>query len=182
MQYNNLCLHKPPIIVFNREKCLFNIAYPIYFLNFLRTQYHTSEITRRITLCLMPPIRIIRTSNNTSNSSRFFISSGICLLYVLPVTCFTSLQHSCSSTQSWGSVLPSIVETRDQNSRGCPILFSHRNLGSFCVQGTEILYTHSLWEVADHSGSKMHYTCLNIIHDPAMRPGVESNRGCCISG
>ena len=41
--------------------------------------------------------------------------------------------HSSSSTQSWGSVLPSIVETRDQNSRGCPLLFSNRNLGSFCA-------------------------------------------------
>ena len=41
--------------------------------------------------------------------------------------------HSCSFTQSWGSVLPSIVETRDQNSRGCPLLFSNRNLGSFCA-------------------------------------------------
>ena len=36
-------------------------------------------------------------------------------------------------TQSWGSVLPSIVETRDQNSRGCPLLFSNRNLGSLCA-------------------------------------------------
>ena len=43
------------------------------------------------------------------------------------------VQHSCSSTQSWGSVLPSIVETRDQISRGCPLLFSNRNLGSFCA-------------------------------------------------
>ena len=43
------------------------------------------------------------------------------------------VQHGCSSTQSWGSVLPSIVETRDQNSRGCPLLFSNRNLGSFCA-------------------------------------------------
>ena len=25
------------------------------------------------------------------------------------------------------------VETRDQNSRGCPLLFSNRNLGSFCA-------------------------------------------------
>ena len=30
-------------------------------------------------------------------------------------------------------VLPSNVETRDQNSRGCPLLFSNRNLGSFCA-------------------------------------------------
>ena len=43
------------------------------------------------------------------------------------------VQHICSSTQSWGSVLPSIVETGDQNSRGCPLLFSNRNLGSFCA-------------------------------------------------
>ena len=33
------------------------------------------------------------------------------------------VQHSCSSTQSWGNVLPSIVEMRDQNSRGRPLLF-----------------------------------------------------------
>ena len=41
--------------------------------------------------------------------------------------------HSYSSTQSRGSVLPSIVETRDQNSQGCPLLFLIRNLGSFCA-------------------------------------------------
>ena len=85
--------------------------------------------------------------------------------------------HSCSSTQSWGSVLPSIVETRDQNSRGCPLLFLNMNLGSLCAQGTEILYTHSLWEVVDHSRSKMHATCLIIIHDPGMRQGPKSNWG-----
>ena len=43
------------------------------------------------------------------------------------------VQHSCSSTQSWDSVLPPIVETRDQNSRGCPLLFSKRILGSICA-------------------------------------------------
>ena len=52
----------------------------------------------------------------------------------------------------------SIVEMSDQNSRGCPLLFSNRNLGCFCVWGPEILYTHSLWEVVDHSKSKMHET------------------------
>ena len=51
-----------------------------------------------------------------------------CMFYQL-----LRVQHSCSSTQSWGSVLPSIVEARDQNSRGCPLLFSNRNLGSFCA-------------------------------------------------
>ena len=75
------------------------------------------------------------------------------------------VRHSSSSTQSWGSVLPSIFETRDQNSLGCPLLFSNRNLGCFCAYGTEILYmyTHSLCEVVDHSRSKIHETCL-IFH------------------
>ena len=93
-----------------------------------------------------------------------------CMFYQL-----LRVHHSCSSTQSWCSVLPSIVETRDQNSRGNPLLFSNRNLGSFCAEGTEILYTHSLWEVVDHSRSKMHETCLIIIHDPRYEigPGIE---------
>ena len=95
----------------------------------------------------------------------FFVFN--CMFYQLLV-----VPHSSSSTQSWGS-----VETRDQNSQGCPLLFSSRNLGSFCAYGTEILYTHSLWEVVDHSRSKMHETCLIIIHDPGMRPGPELNRG-----
>ena len=47
----------------------------------------------------------------------------------------------------------------------------------FCTWGTELLYTHSLWQVVDHSRSKMHETCLIIIHDPGLRPGLESNRG-----
>ena len=46
---------------------------------------------------------------------------------------FLCVLHSRSSTQSWGSVLPPIVETRDQNSRGCPLPFLNRNLGSFCA-------------------------------------------------
>ena len=51
------------------------------------------------------------------------------------------VKHSRSPTQSWGSVLPSIVETRDQNSRGCPLLFSNRNLGSFCAHLGHKSYT-----------------------------------------
>ena len=30
-------------------------------------------------------------------------------------------------------------------------------------------YNHSLWEVVGHSRSKMHYTCLIMVHDPDMR-------------
>ena len=52
----------------------------------------------------------------------------ICMFYQV-----LGVPHSSSSTPTWGSVLPSIVETRDQNSRGCPLLFSNRNLGSFCA-------------------------------------------------
>ena len=46
------------------------------------------------------------------------------LLYVLPVT----LRYRCSSTQSWGSVLLSIVETRDKNLRGNPLFLSYKRL------------------------------------------------------
>ena len=53
-----------------------------------------------------------------------------CMFYQL-----LCVQHSCSSTQSWGSVLPSIAETRDQNSRGCPLLYSKRTLGFFVCIG-----------------------------------------------
>ena len=42
-----------------------------------------------------------------------------CMVYQL-----LRVQHSCSSTQSWGGVLPSVAETRDQRDR---------NLGSFCA-------------------------------------------------
>ena len=46
--------------------------------------------------------------------------------------------HCCSSTQSWGSVLPSIVEMRYHNSRDCPQLFLNRGL--FCAWWTGVLY------------------------------------------
>ena len=58
----------------------------------------------------------------------FFFFFFNCLFYQL-----LCVQDSCFPTQYWGSVLPSIVETRDQNSQGCPLLLSNRNLGSFCV-------------------------------------------------
>ena len=38
-----------------------------------------------------------------------------------------------------------------------------------------VLCTHSLWEVVENSKSKVHYTCLIIIRDPDMRPGLELN-------
>ena len=81
----------------------------------------------------------IKGSVNVSVSSKgsVFIFFNCMFYQLLPV------QHSCSSTQSWGSLLPYIVEMRDQNYRGCLLLFSNRNLGSGAL-GAEILYTHSL--------------------------------------
>ena len=62
-----------------------------------------------------------------------WIEVTLCMFYQL-----LRVQHSCSSTQSWGSVLPSIADTRDKNSLGCPLLFSNRNLGSFMCIGDNI--------------------------------------------
>ena len=56
-----------------------------------------------------------------------------CMFYQL-----LRVQHSCSSTQPWGSVLPSIVETIDQSSPGCPPL-------SFQI---------GIWDLFVHRGQK----------------------------
>ena len=69
-----------------------------------------------------------------------------CLFYQLLL-----VQRSCSSTQSWGSVLPSIVETRDQNSQGFPLLFSNRNLGSFmCIGDRNPIHPQLLGSCGPH--------------------------------
>ena len=93
----------------------------------------------------------VRGNTRWHGSPFFFFFLSLNLMFYLLV----HVQHSCSSTQSWGSVLPSIVEMKDKNTWGCPLLFSNRNLESFCALGT----------------------CLIIIHDPGMRPGRKSNRG-----
>ena len=87
---------------------------------------------------------------------------------------FLRVQHSCYSTQSWGSVQPSIVEARDQSSRGCPLLFLNRNLGFFCIVDKKSYTPTAFGKLWTTPGLK---TCLIIIHDPSMRPGPESNRG-----
>ena len=51
------------------------------------------------------------------------------------------VQHSCSSTQSWGNVLPSIVERRDQNSRGSPFLFFRIGICDLFVHRGQKSYT-----------------------------------------
>ena len=67
------------------------------------------------------------------NHRGFFFN---CMFYQL-----LCVQHSCSSTQSWGSLLPSIVETRDQNFRDCPLLFSNGNRDFFFVHRGQKSYT-----------------------------------------
>ena len=79
-------------------------------------------------------ILLWRSPMDTCISYRYFFFN--CMFYQL-----LGVQHSCSSTQSWDSVLPSIVETRDQNSRGWPLPFSKRNLGSFCAYRGKKSYT-----------------------------------------
>ena len=75
------------------------------------------------------------------------------------------VQHSCSSTQSWGSVLPSIVEMRDRNSWGCPLLFSNRTLGFFVHKGQKS-YTPTafgkLWTTAGVRCMKQSNNLINI--------------------
>ena len=98
----------------------------------------------------------------------------------LSIVCFTSyfMFSIAVLPHSPGVVYYHLLLKRETRiPRVAPLLFVNRNLGYFCAQETGILYTHSLWEVVDHSRSKMHGTCLIIIHDPSMRSGPESNRG-----
>ena len=96
-----------------------------------RTWVMLTVMLVRVKLSYMTPLFTTTTKNQIMTDIvctpyiYFFFN---CMFYQL-----LCVQHSCSSTQSWGSVLPSIVETRDQNSRGCPLLFLNRNLGSFCA-------------------------------------------------
>ena len=87
------------------------------------------------------------------------------------------VQHSCSATQSRGGVLPSISETRDQKFPGLPPSLFELESGIFLCKGDINLIHPQPVEVVDHSRSKMHETCLIIIHDPSLRLGSESNWG-----
>ena len=58
---------------------------------------------------------------------------------------FLCVQHSRSSTQSWGSVLPSIVETRDQNFQGRLILKGYKELmGAGGIRCLEAVIIHCM--------------------------------------
>ena len=80
--------------------------------------------------CILGRYRVYQSAHFNQLESAQVEGIYNCISYQL-----LSVQHSCSSTQSWGSVLPSIVEMTDQNSRGCPILFSNRNSDLFVHRG-----------------------------------------------
>ena len=61
----------------------------------------------------VPPAGEERAATRVSFLSFYFYN---CMFYQL-----LCVQHRCSSTQSLDSELPSVVEMRDQNSRGCPL-------------------------------------------------------------
>ena len=50
--------------------------------------------------------------------------------------------NSLSQTTPWGSILPSIIETTDQNTWDCTLLFLNRKLGFFLLGGTEIWHVY----------------------------------------
>ena len=102
----------------------------------------------------------------------------MCLFFLFFV-CLTSffVFHIADLPHSPGVVYYHLLLRRETRIPGvAPFSFRIGIWDVFCAQGTEILYTHSLWEVVDHSRSKMHETCLIIIHDPDIRPGQELNR------
>ena len=84
--------------------------------NDIRSRYYLERINFRRIVCRIKHYLFF-----------FFFN---CMFYQL-----LRVQHNCSSTQSLGSVLPSIVETRDQNSRGCPFSFRIYIAGIFLSIG-----------------------------------------------
>ena len=57
------------------------------------------------------------------------------------------VSHSSSSTQAWGSVLQCIVETRDQNSRGCPFSFRIGIWDLFVHRGQKSYTPTAFWQL-----------------------------------
>ena len=98
------------------------------------------------------------------------------LIYFFLLVCFTSyfVFSIAVLPHSPGVVYYHLLLRRDTRIPGVAPFSFRIGIWDLFVQ---ILYTHSLWEVVDHSRSKMHETCLIIIHDPGMRPGPELNRG-----
>ena len=99
-----------------------------------------------------------------------------CLFFFLffLIVCFTSyfVFRIAVLPHSPGVVYYCLLLRRETRIPGvAPFSFRIGIWDLFVHMGTEILYSHSLWKVVDHSRSKMHETCLIIIHDPGMRPG-----------
>ena len=94
------------------------------------------------------------------------------------IVCFTSyfVFSVAVLPYSPGIVYYNLLMRRETRIPGVgPFSFQIGIWDLFVHKGQKILYTHSLWEVMDHSRSKMHETCLIIIHDPKYEtgPGIE---------
>ena len=61
--------------------------------------------------------------------------NNVDLIFFFFLNCFTSyfVFSIAVLPHSPGVVYYHLLLRRDQNSRGCPLLFSNRNLGSFCA-------------------------------------------------
>ena len=81
-------------------------------LTHLITSYHIGYNPQKAHLSMRVRIVMFGGKGFDGCSKDLFLYAFLdCMFYQL-----LHVQHSCPSTQSWGSVLPSIVETRDQNS------------------------------------------------------------------
>ena len=90
------------------------------------------------------------------------------LMSFLLIVCFTSyLVFSIAVfPHSPGVVYYHLLLRQETRIPGvAPFSFRIGIWDHFCAKGREMQYTHSLWEVGDHSRSKMHYTCLITVHD-----------------
>ena len=85
------------------------------------------------------------------------------------------VQHSCSSTQSWGNVYHLLLRRETRIPVVAPFSFQIDIWDLFVNRGKKsntLAAFGKLW-----TRRKMYYTCLIIIHDPSMRLGPESNQG-----
>ena len=105
---------------------------------------------------------------------------GIFFFFFLILVCFTSLFVFCIADlpHSPGVVYCHLLFRRETRIPGvAPFSFRIGIWDIFVHRGQKSYTPTAFWEMVDHSRSKMHGTCLIIIHDPGMRSGPESNRG-----
>ena len=82
------------------------------------------------------------------------------------IVCFTSyfVFSIAILPHSPGVVYYNLLLRRETRIPGVASFPFHIGIWDILVhRGTEILYTHSLWKVVDHSRNKIHETCLIMI-------------------